>query len=198
MFEIKLTKMLIFKISKFSKNYLVLLSLIAISFLNQNTLCQNTTQTNNLVLCNSGKPFDSSECFSRATTNDYNNCCYLEDFKNQINKICLEIPQISIDGYPFYNYNNVLYRIQCSNLNKKNSLASCGVTTKASGKSDCSEYSSMTESCCYSNDDSMCYLLGAKYSGQTLWAGKNLDCNGTVLSLNIIKTLILILVVMII
>lgn len=152
----------------------------------------NITQTTSF--CNAEKPSDYQSCYSRPASNAYSRCCYLESFSDQNKKMCLEIPAISFTGAPLYSYNDVLYKISCPNTTVKDSLNSCA-SIVSTGKSDCSVYSTYTESCCFGEDDKKCYWLGAKYQGKTLWAGKNLDCNAGFLKMqNLVYAFVIILV----
>lgn len=138
--------------------------------------------------CNSGKPLDFNECFSKQGSNSNSKCCYLENYGDQNKKMCLEIPAISYTNSNLYNYNNILYKIICPNVSSRNSLSSC-TPIVSSGRSECSEYSTLSESCCFNANDKKCYWLGTKYKGEVSWAGKNLDCAAGFLKENLVKVI---------
>lgn len=181
-------------IKTFSQLFLsttILLSILTLA--STQNASNNTTQS---TACNSGKPLDYSECYSRPASNSYSRCCYLENFSDQNKKMCLEIPAVSFTGAPLYTYNNVLYKINCPNVTAKDSLSLCS-NIVSTGKADCSMYSTYTESCCFHEEDKKCYWLGAKFEGRTLWGGKNLDCAAGFLKENIVKFLLIALSVLI-
>lgn len=159
------------------------------------TIISQTTLNTIPTPCNSEKPFDFNECFLRQVSNAYSKCCYLENYLDQNKKICLEIPATSFTGSNLYSLNNILYRINCPNVSDKDLLRSCAPIVPT-GRSDCSNYSTLSESCCFNVSDKTCNWLGTKYRGNVLWAGKNLDCAAGFLKENLVKIIMLALFVL--
>jgi hypothetical protein len=105
--------------------------------------------------------------------------------------MCLSIPKSSYVGGTTFDYDGQVYSINCgidtNNLNKP-LLSNCSpleANTTGLSKSDCMTGSSFVNSCCYYsktntttlNAPSGCYWLGTKYTGETTWAGMNLNCS---------------------
>ncbi len=167
--------------------FIFILGIIS-NILIRDIFCQTNNNSNtNQNRCNQGKPTDFDSCKNRGTSNNFSRCCYLEDFNDLTNRLCLEIPEISYNGGPLYNLEDTLYRIQCPNFTKKNSLNTCGESINPISKDDCSVFSSFTVSCCYDYDDKKCYSLGAKYSGTTKWGGKSLNCFSNLIGISFVS-----------
>ena len=163
------------------------MKVIAITILTFVQLISLINTQNNLsssMTCTSTNPTTASDCNTH-TTNSGNLCCYLTGLQTYSNeKFCLSIPQSSYVGEKTYSYNNFkTYNINCGvTKNLATVLTTCG-PAGALAVGDCRTGSSFTNSCCYFKGTpqvaSGCYWLGAKYSGDTTWAGLDLNCNST-------------------
>jgi hypothetical protein len=147
--------------------------------LTTNIILINTQQTCNLITPNS-----KDDCLGKSKPDEL--CCFLTAPNLNTNKsICHSLPISSYSGEPAYTVNGNTYFIDCGVNVNPTPLPVCGPKGPLSVK-NCMTGSSYTNSCCYNPNTQTCYWLGTKYTGETVWAGLRLSCNGYYYSVSMI------------
>jgi hypothetical protein len=137
----------------------------------------------NSQTCMTTSPTKAADCTSIKSDGEY--CCYLNapNLSGANANVCYNVPKTAYNGDETISYNGYSYFIECGVQVTKNALPTCG-PSGALARSDCMTGATFTNSCCWVVDNKKCVWLGTKFTGETKWAGLNLDCSAADLTVS--------------